>query len=127
MGIDVTTYVAYGVHVPSDRYQGSAWNQTDLIDEARKSIETPPHVSLGHLTAGSYERDELFLCCSRPYDRDDPLTHADVELGTHRVYPASWFSSVERREWDHYLKLLIDELGYGDLGEPGWIVVPDES
>lgn len=127
MGFDHSTYVGYGVHVPSDRYEGYADDESERIDAFLRSFSTPDHARVGHLTAGGYDRNELFIICGPKYDPKNPLTHSEVELGTHRKFPASWFLNYERREWDTYLRQVVSALGYGDLGEPGWLVIPDVS
>jgi hypothetical protein len=126
MGIYRSTYVAYGVHVPGDKYEGSAWQEGERLDSVIYEAGLK-ETDVGHMTAGAYDRDELFIVCSPPYDRDDPTTHVQIELGSWRSYPASWFQSPERFRWDDLIDQVVTAAWYGDLGEPGWIVVPNES
>lgn len=129
MGFSHGTYVAYGVHVPQDKWHkdsGYAGAEGERIDGVIREVGLNG-TDVGHMSAGSYDRDQLFLVCSPPYVHDKPETHVEIELGSFRVYRASWFSTSRCLTWNGYLKKVADAAGYGDLGEPGWIVVPDMS
>lgn len=126
MGTRHSTYAAYGVHVPRDKYNGYVLTECERLDQVIKDAMLGG-TDVGHLTAGRYDRNELFIVCSPPYKTDDPLTDIEIELGTHRSYPASWFDSEQRCEWDSLIRQVAAAAGYGDLGEPGWLVVPGEG
>lgn len=128
MGFDHSTSVAYGVHVPEDKWQDGTWaaGEGEFLDRVISGAGLKG-TDVGWVDAGDYDRDMLFVVCSPPYDRDDELTHTSVELGTFRHYPASWFEGEQRARWDELIKQVCEAAGYGDLGEPGWIVCPDVS
>jgi len=120
MAVYHSAYFGYGVHVPADRYMTQyQTDETDLLDRIIHEADTKGIV--GHLLAGNYDRDELFLLCS------DPGEHVEVALGNWRHVPRSTGRDPKLTEWDALLAKVIEAAGYGDLGEPGWIVVPDAS
>ncbi|WP_329622944.1 hypothetical protein OG357_23045 [Streptomyces sp. NBC_01255] len=114
MGYYHSTYFAYGLHIPLDAHP---WTETDRIDTALATVKDQcPEV--GHLTAGDYDRDRLFL-----------VTKSDeIALGKYgRVMPST---PEQRADWDRQLRTAVDHLGYGhlrDLAEPTWLCIPDLS
>lgn len=122
MSTDHSTYFFYGVHVPKDRWT-TAWASSEggRLDKIIASLPVPSSVSLGHAGAGRYDRDMLFLVA----DRSDAETGITVELGQFRVVQTHT-SARDRVDWDEWLRKLAEAAGYGELDEPGWIVVPDE-
>lgn len=128
MGFHHSTSVAYGVHVPGDKWRAGTWAavEGEFLDGV--IYETGlKGTGVGWMDAGDYDRDMLFVVCGPEYNSNDPLTHIEVKLGTFRSYPASWFEGEQRREWDALIRDVCEAAGYGDLGEPGWIVCPDVS
>lgn len=114
MGMYHSTYFAYGIHIPVD---GPAWSETDRIDTELAAVkDLCPDV--GHLTAGDYDRDMLFL-----------VTESDeIELG--KYGRATTATPEQRADWDRQLANAVDHLGYGhlrDLEAPGWLCIPDLS
>jgi hypothetical protein len=114
MGYYHSTYFAYGLRIPIDAHP---WTETDRIDAelATLKAECP---DVGHLTAGDYDRDMLFL-----------VTESDeIALGK---YGRAMSATPEKcADWDRQLRNAVDQLGYGhlrDLEEPGWICIPDLS
>jgi hypothetical protein len=104
MGMYHSTYFAYGVRIP----EGSDPDQMD--DQLRGS-------GVGHLLAGSYDRDMWFLTteCS------------SVDLGSFEsVFPES-FTRAEREGWDAALRKAAERIGVTPMTEPAWFVVPDMS
>ena len=118
MGFSHSTYHFYGVHVPEEKYQTEhQFREIDWLDAVIRHTPGLDGIRLGHITAGDYDADELFLCAV-PENAD-----VEVALGTWAVAtPES-----HRPEWDDQLKLLAEAAGYGDIGAPGWIVVRDCS
>lgn len=114
MGMYHSTYFAYGLHIPT---QEAAWAEGDRIDtEIRNHRDRCPDV--GHLAAGDYDRDLLFLVTSS----------TEIRLGTYGQ--ATEATAEQRANWDLQLANAIQALGYGDLPDlpaPGWICVPDLS
>jgi hypothetical protein len=108
MSIDRTTYAFIGVHVPAsqygDRYVG---DETDRLDDVIRDFGV---AGLGHLTAGPYDEDELFLVVGEAYE---------VEPGE--------FLKLDSRPISPEAVVAVNELaaraGYGDIGPVGWIVV----
>lgn len=120
MGIFHTTYFFYGVHVPREKYvTDRQYRETEFLDGVIRTIPDRRNI-LGHVTAGDYDSDELFLCAS---PKDDDI---ETELGTFKVVQ-SHTRAMEVTEWDRLLAQLIEKAGYEGLDEPGWIVVPDAS
>ncbi|ATN93746.1 hypothetical protein SEA_ABT2GRADUATEX2_6 [Streptomyces phage Abt2graduatex2] len=117
MGFDHSTYHGFGVHVPRDRYQtGHIQSECEWLDAVIKHTKGLPPGLLGHLSAGDYDRDELFLIAST---RNETL---EVALGTFAV-----LAEVDVTGRADALKLLAEAAGYGELAEPGWLVIPDVS
>ncbi|MFI2426550.1 hypothetical protein ACH5A7_21045 [Streptomyces sp. NPDC018955] len=114
MGMYHSTYFAYGLHIPVD---GPAWAETDRIDsELAKLKDRCPDV--GHLSAGHYDDDMVFL-----------VTKTDeVRLGSYGR--ANLATDEERAAWNLQLAHAVVALGYDelpDLAEPGWLCIPDLS
>lgn len=124
MGFSHGTYVVYGVHIPREQYQahGDPGSEAEYLD---KVIATPNLTGrgLGHLLAGGYDRDELFICADDPNDR----SNAEIPLGEFRRLDPKPTSS--RNDQFVALAALIVAAGYDllKLDNPGWIVVPDVS
>lgn len=124
MGFSHATYFGYGVHVPVELYKGEsahAWHESERIDEGGL-LRGPGVERVGHLTAGSYDNDELFLVAS---DVDD---EHEVGLGSHIVlHPHTKAHSLP--VWDEQLRVAWERCGYPpeQFPEPGWLVVPDMS
>lgn len=118
MGTDISAYHVYGVHVPDEQWiERAAPYEGEKIETVLKRLkDVAPDVS--YLTAGAYDRDMLFLCIHEP---DVP---SEVRIGSFRIVRRAWTTGDI---WDAQLKAVADAMGYKDLGEPGWITVPDES
>ena len=122
MGATHGTYAFFGVHIPRGMYQAGG-NQTREIDWIEAVIDKTPRLNgqgLGYITAGEYDRDELFLTVRAV----DDTKSAEVELGTFRR-----LDLVTPYAWTALLGLLVREAGYPQdvVWAPGWIVVPDHS
>ena len=114
MGYYHSTYFAYGLRIPIDAHP---WTETDRIDTELAEIkDVAPDV--GHLTAGDYDRDMLFL-----------VTQCD-EIALGKYGRATDATPEQRADWDRQLANAVDHLGYGhlrDLEAPGWLSIPDLS
>lgn len=116
MGMYHSTYFAYGVHIPlADDVH--VWAETDRIDRELPGDRCP---DVGHLTAGNYDADRLFL-----------TTQCDeVKLGTYKHVTPETVTAEQLADWNQQLAVAVDALGYGtlpDLAGPGWICIPDLS
>lgn len=117
MGYSYGTYHFYGVHVPREKYvTDSQQRETGFIDGVIKILNNPRH-ALGHVKAGEYDQEELFLCTVP--NGDD----IEAELGTFKATRPDT-RAAEVAEWDQLLANLIGVIGYEGLDEPGWITVP---
>lgn len=117
MGMEHSTYHAFGVHVPAEQYQtGHIQSECEWLDAVIKHTEGLDNRLLGHLSAGDYDRDQLFLVAS---ETDESL---EVSLGSFMV-----LSEVDVTGRAEAIKALAAAAGYTGLSEPGWIVVPDCS
>ena len=113
-----STYFAYGVHIPlpDDIH---VWAETDRLDtELRALKDQCPDV--GHLSAGNYDADELFLTtqCN------------EVALGTYIHVTPETVTAEQLAEWNRQLAIAVEALGYDQLpglSGPGWLCVPDLS
>ncbi|MEU2120023.1 hypothetical protein ABZ567_31300 [Streptomyces sp. NPDC016459] len=114
MGMYHSTYFAYGLRIPLDVHP---WTETDRIDAELGAVKSQcPDV--GHLSAGDYDRDMLFL-----------VTQSD-EIALGEYGRAALATPEQRADWDRQLRTAVDHLGYGhpqDLEEPGWLCIPDLS
>uniref|UniRef100_A0AAU7GYH8 YCII-related domain-containing protein n=1 Tax=Streptomyces phage Geonosis TaxID=3158856 RepID=A0AAU7GYH8_9CAUD len=117
MGFSHSTYLAFGVHVPQDQFQTDEFAQeTAWLDTVINQTEGLDSSRLGYLSAGDYDRDELFLTASEPGER------LEVELGSFMV-----LAEVDTEGRAEAIKALAEAAGYTGLSEPGWLVVPDCS
>lgn len=116
MGFFHSTYAFYGVHVPKDRWRTHhIHDETDLLDHIIPGMLLQDVVT--YVTAGAYDRDELFLAVKIPempveVPLGDFLAVPDTELPTGYL-PA--------------LHAVAMKAGYSSLDAPGWYVVPDMS
>ena len=114
MGMYHSTYFAYGLRIPIGAHP---WTETDRLDaELAKLKDRCPDV--GHLTAGDYDRDMLFL-----------VTESD-EIALGKYGRATVATAEQRADWDRQLANAVHHLGYGqlpDLEAPGWLCIPDVS
>jgi hypothetical protein len=114
MGMYHSTYFAYGLHIPTDAHPRT---ETDRIDAALATVKNRcPDV--GHLTAGDYDRDMLFL-----------VTESDeISLGQ---YGHGLEATPEQiANWGHQLAFAVHHLGYDQLPglkAPDWLCIPDLS
>ncbi|MDK0520366.1 hypothetical protein [Streptomyces sp. ML-6] len=114
MGYITSTYLAYGLRIPTDAHP---WHESGRIDAGLTTIrDLCPDV--GHLTAGQYDQDMVFLVTQ----------YTEIELGT---YGRTTTATAEQvADWNRQLANAVDHLGYGhirDLDAPGWIAIPDVS
>lgn len=113
MGYYHSAYFAYGIHIPTDN-QAATWAETERLDtELPKLRDRCPDV--GHLSAGDYDRDQLFL-----------TTKCD-EIPLGQYGRASTATAEQRANWDLQLANAVHALGYRDLTAPGWLCIPDLS
>ncbi|QBZ73491.1 hypothetical protein SEA_MISCHIEF19_6 [Streptomyces phage Mischief19] len=125
MGFSHSTYYGYGVHVPTERFVAEhkhTWAETDRIDEGGL-LSHPGTERIGHLSAGDYDRDMLFLVASDPGDEHEVKLGSFVTLQPHT-------KAHSLPVWDEQLRVAWERCGYGpggDMPEPGWLVVPDLS
>lgn len=118
MGFSHSTYHFYGVHVPREQYRTDhQQRECEFIDATIKHTPELAGSDVGHITAGDYDLDELFLAVV-PEGQS-----CLIKVGSFRIHPATCSADT----WDVQLGLLIHALGYKDVGEPGWCVVPDIS
>lgn len=117
MGFSHSTYHGFGVHVPREQYRtGHTQSEGEWLDAVIRHTEGLDNRLLGHLSAGDYDRDELFLIASGP---GETLT---VELGSFVVLAA-----VDVTGRAEAVKALAEAAGYTLTTEPGWLVIPDCS
>lgn len=122
MGYTTSAYHFYGIHVPHSEFDClHPWGESERLDELIAEVNTviePTNVRLGHVTAGRYDDDMLFVGIIT-----DDGPDWEVGLGEFRIIRAS--PSVPPG-WDEALKLLADRAGYDPdvIGKPGWITVP---
>lgn len=117
MGFSHSTYHGFGVHVPAAQYQtGHIQSECEWLDAVIRHTRGLDNRLLGHLSAGDYDRDQLFLIAS---ETDETL---EVELGSFMV-----LSEVDVEGRAEAIKALAEAAGYRDLAEPGWLIVPDVS
>lgn len=122
MGYSHGTYAGFGVHIPREQYQAGG-NQTREVDWLNGVVNAVPELKgkgLYVLSAGDYDRDELFVMVREPADE----TAYEVPLGTFRrmnpVTPLAWTLLIFR---------LLKEAGYPQdvVWSPSWLVIPDCS
>lgn len=124
MSTEITAYHFYGVHIPDDLIVGGAavWEEAERLDEVIKDQGLGSRhgsVSVGHLSAGAYDRNELFLCMSLKG------LSGEVRIGEQRRA----VQLPDTRNWDLALRLVAESAGYdwAKLLPPCWMVVVDES
>lgn len=117
MGFSHSTYHAYGVHVPADQYRtGYIQSECEWLDAVIRHTDGLDNRLLGYLSAGDYDRDQLFLTAS---ENGESL---EVKLGSFLV-----LSEVDVTGRAEAVKALAEAAGYKGLAEPGWLVIPDCS
>lgn len=113
MGFSRSTYFAYGARITTDQY---AWQEAEHIEaELPKYNAACPDV--GHLTAGDYDADMVFLVTQS----------REVELGEYEHVTPQTATPEQIADWDRQLIAAAMALGYEDMSAPGWLVVPDCS
>ncbi|MFI0915226.1 hypothetical protein [Streptomyces abikoensis] len=111
MGMYHATYFAYGIHVTIDIH---AWEEAERIDAELPRDRCP---DVGHLSAGDYDCDMLFL-----------VTKAtEVALGKFEHVTPNTTTAEQLADWNRQLAEAAAALGYGRITEPGWLIVPDLS
>jgi len=112
MSMDHTTYVFYGVHVPRDQYEGfHIWEESERLDKVINEFGVK---YLGHLTAGRYDQDELYLVAG---DAREVTPGNPWLMDAYTVSPDTMQA----------LYALAAKAGYGGLGVTGWMVVINEG
>lgn len=120
MGYYHSTYHFFGAHVPAELFKGRhLWEEEERLDQVIKDAGLSG-TGVGHLSAGSYDNDFLFLVVS---DKNESL---ETKLGAFSVDPAS---DPEPREWAALLIQTAQAAGYdlSGFGIIGWYTVPDLS
>ena len=124
MGYTTTAYAFYGVYIPREQWPyGSRHlnDETGRIDAVLKANKgAVPDV--GHLEAGKYDEDMLFLTADVT-----PGENLEVALGSFKRFEAA--NSVRLMELTGQLRKAALLLGYNVYGleSPGYISVPDCS
>lgn len=119
-----SAYAFFGIHVPRDQWEqpsGTVRAESDRLDLILSAARAKDDrlKDVGHLSAGGYDQDMLFLCAS---GKDQGI---EASLGTYRRFS---FPDVETaRIWIEGLQVLALEAGYSGLEAPAWIAVPDLS
>ena len=117
MGMYHSTYHAFGVHVPESKYlTRNIDNEGEWLDAVIRNTPELDGKHLGYLTAGAYDRDQLFLTVVGPGE------DVDVELGRFMA-----LADVDVTGRADAIKALAGAAGYEGLSEPGWLVIPDLS
>lgn len=120
MGYSTSAFHFLGAHIPKDQYtSGHIQSEEEWLGTVIDHLELGPE-GVGHISAGDYDRYELFLCVV-----PDGVDH-EVELGTFRVGRLTPDDETTHT-WAHYLKMVWDHAGY--IGQPdiGWVTVPNCS
>lgn len=120
MGFSQSAYHFYGAYVPETQWQCNwASAEGERLDDIIRELF--PHgdaasVRVGHLAAGDYDRNMLFLCISIEG------LDIEVELGEFRMSP----DIPDLVNWGTAIRMVADAAGYQGL-VTGWITVPDLS
>lgn len=121
MGMFNSTYHFYGVHVPVDKQvERGVWLEADRIDNLINDDDRFADTGVSYVTAGPYDDNFLFLCVS------PERASCQVDLGEFAVR-RYYDHAHDIPRWDELIKTLARVAGYGDLGDPGWVTVPDMS
>lgn len=104
MSIWTTAYLAYGFEIPQQ--------DLDAIDLALKPLDS----EVGHLSAGPYDRDRLYLVTA---------CH-DAELGSPEVVGLS-LGLEQRADWDRQLLAALAALGLSMSIQPAWHLIAAQS
>ncbi|MFI8872410.1 hypothetical protein [Streptomyces sp. NPDC055243] len=104
MGFFHSAYFAYGIEIPP--------TDEDTLDRG-----IPGGTEVGHLHAGSYDRDKTFLVTK--------CTEAD--LGGYETVRPQDTTSDEYETWNTQLAAAAKALGVTPVDDPGWLVIPDMS
>lgn len=122
MGYSHGTYTGFGVHIPRDLYQAGRDRHREIewLNGVVNAVPALKGQGIYVLSAGDYDRDELFVMVRDPADE----TTYEVPLGEFRrldlVTPLNWTLLLQR---------LLAEGGYPvhNIAPPSWLVVPDLS
>lgn len=120
MGFTTSAYAFYGIHIPSDQWaelSNQAYEEGERLDPIIRDVfkdADPGTPKVGHLAAGRYDDDMLFI----GIDTGDSW---EVGLGEYRV---SLTPAAIPRSWDTALRAVANAAGYTGLEQPGWITVP---
>lgn len=104
MGFYHSTYFAYGIEIPA--------TDEDVLDRG-----IPGGTEVGHLFAGSYDRDKTFLVTKC----------TEVDLGQAKAVDPQNTSSDEYETWNTQLAAAAEALGITPKNDPAWLVIPDVS
>lgn len=120
MGISTSAYFFFGVRVPREQHdEDHVWAEAERLDRMVMPVD-----EVGYITAGPYDRDELFLCF---VPSAGPMRHAEVSYGEFRTVNPQNVDAETTARWTRLIRQAADSAGYKDLDEPGWTVVVDQS
>lgn len=116
MGMYYEAYCAYGILV--QRPGGVDFDMIESMDTGgTRENDLMRENNVGHLLAGNYDRDMLFLVTD---------SHS-VDLGTYAIIDNESIRQFDYEGNNQRLKNVVDALGLEILSGPGWILVPDLS
>lgn len=102
MGMDTSAYLAYGFPI-------------DDIDENTLDSKLKAFKDVGHLSAGDYDCNDLYL-----------VTQCDnADLGTPEAVTIPGPDAIA--EWDATLNAAAEALGITDHEPPTWLLIADVS
>jgi hypothetical protein len=116
VGIHTSAYLAYGARVTGVRY-GDDLDEPLATYNAAVTYADPHRDSVGHLAAGSYDNDKLYL-----------VTYcAEADLGEPERLTVDDLNSAHPPHWDRHLAAAAKACGVQMLSTPGWLLISAQS
>ncbi|MFF0295571.1 hypothetical protein ACFYS8_13330 [Kitasatospora sp. NPDC004615] len=116
MGIHTSAYLAYGAPITGVRY-GDDLNAPLATYNATVTYPDPHRDRVGHLAAGSYDNDKLYLvtyCANADLDDPERLTVDDL-------------NPLHPPHWDRHLHAAAKACGVHLMSAPGWLLIAAQS
>ncbi|MFD7410636.1 hypothetical protein [Kitasatospora purpeofusca] len=116
MGIHTSAYLAYGAPITGVRY-GDDLDKPLATYNAAVIYPDQHRDSVGHLEAGSYDNDKLYL-----------VTYcAEADLGDPERLAADDLNPLHSSFWDEHLRAAAKACGVGLMSAPGWLLIAAQS